>query len=72
VGRQFAERFGYDPGLVIPGQSRRRTLSRIDDSEARVRDYSLNATQLVETLKVKPLLLEESFDLIEKELVPSL
>ena len=28
-------------------------------------DYSLNSTQLSELLKIKPLLLEQSFDLIQ-------
>ena len=32
-------------------------------------DYSLNSTLAVEQLKIKPFLLEESFDLIEKKLV---
>jgi dTDP-4-dehydrorhamnose reductase len=56
---QFAQRFGYDPSLVV--QSRANIPKR---------DYSLNSSQAIDLLKIKPLLLEESLDLIEQQLVP--
>lgn len=61
-GRAFATRFGYDPNLIMETETQEQTTL----------DYSLNSTQIVESLQVKPLLLEESFDLIEKKLVPGL
>ena len=65
VGKKFAERFGYDTKLVqkkhIAGQS---------TDQKPEWDYSLNSTYAVENLKVKPLLLEETFDLLDKHLIP--
>lgn len=58
---RFAQRFGFDPQLVVP--------ARANGSK---RDYSLNSTQSIQTLKIKPLLMEECFDLIDQELVPPL
>jgi dTDP-4-dehydrorhamnose reductase len=63
-GRSFAKRFGYDQKLIVSV-----TLGRDDKRE--FLDYSLNSTQAVEQLKIKPLLLQESFDLIEKKLITS-
>ena len=56
---QFAKRFGFDPSLVVAarGGSVRK-------------DYSLNSSEAVQLLKLKPLLLEESFNLIEQKLIP--
>lgn len=62
-GQAFAKRFGYDPNLVVA-----RSNSQKADGKP-LFDYSLNFTQAVETLKIKPFLLEESFDLIEKQLI---
>lgn len=59
VAQAFARRFKYDPSLVVHAPPLRR----------RPLDYSLNCTQAIQTLKIKPLLLEECFDLIEKKLV---
>lgn len=70
-GRRFAARFGFDPSLVTPKTvafGRRVT----EDSESKIYDFSLNSSQMIETLKVKPLLLEESFDLIEQKLIARL
>lgn len=67
--RLFAKRFGYDETLIIP-KARIKTSSALDENF--VFDFSLNSTQTVEALKVKPLLLEQSFDLIEKQLIPGL
>jgi dTDP-4-dehydrorhamnose reductase len=66
---QFAKRFGYDPGLVLAsraayGQGTTNILNSYD--------YSLNCSQVAESLKIKPLLLEEGFDLLEKQLVAAL
>jgi dTDP-4-dehydrorhamnose reductase len=68
LGKAFAKRFGYDPELVVPGMS----LGEAEGRETHVHDYSLNCSQVAETLKLKPLLLEQSFDLIQKQLVPGL
>jgi dTDP-4-dehydrorhamnose reductase len=75
-GRLFAERFGFDPSLITPSggivqgaaggyQGGKATLSAAPQNL----DFSLNGSLAVEMLKLKPLLLEESFDLIEKDLV---
>lgn len=58
--RAFARRFGYDPALVI---------TRSTESKGEKLDFSLNSSHAAELLKIKPFLLEEGFDLIEKELI---
>ena len=65
--RQFAKKFGYDPSLIVPRQEQQKKgrKSNIDQTY----DFSLNSTQVTEILKVKPLLLEEGLDLVEKKLV---
>lgn len=68
LAKEFAKRFGYDPSLVV----QKRNTDIITLNEKETFDYSLNSSQIVESLKVKPLLLEESFDLLEKQLVPGL
>lgn len=60
----FAKRFGYDPNLV--------TAARPKHGSGELLDYSLNSTQMAEVLKIQPLLLEQGFDLLEKDLVPRL
>ena len=65
-GKLFAKRFGYDPNLILP----KRYGNLMTDKP--IYDYSLNCSQVVETLKVKPLLLEEGFDLFENELIAGL
>ena len=57
---QFAQRFNYDPRLIVPSHT-----------NGTKKDYSLNCTQATQMLKLKPLLIQESFDLIDQELVPS-
>lgn len=64
----FAERFGYDKRLIVAKGTMFKKAGFADDH---VFDFSLNSTNAVDTLKVKPLLLEQSFDLIEKKLVPA-
>lgn len=63
--RSFAKRFGYDPNLIVPRSFQKKS-SLTEDV---IKDFSLNSTQATETLKIKPLLLEEGFDLIEKKLI---
>lgn len=67
LAQYFAKRFGYDERLIAKKEIPSQLLSYADRSSF---DYSLNFTQSVETLKVKPLFLEESFDLIEEMLIP--
>lgn len=62
MGVAFAKRFKFDPSLVTPAKGRTH-------AGAQVADYSLNSTAAVEALKIKPLFLEECFDLIEKNLI---
>lgn len=64
--KEFAKRFHYDPSLIMPKDLVRLKSGATD--EPRV-DFSLNSSQVTEILKIKPLLLEESFDLIQKQLV---
>ncbi len=64
LAKQFARRFGFDPKLVIAKPSHTREIA--DRPEF---DYSLNSTQAVEALKVKPFLLEETFDLLDEKLI---
>lgn len=71
-GRTFARRFGYDAKLIVPTNLTSEDAKvgpRADRGE--FLDYSLNSTQAIEQLKIKPLLLQESFDLIEKKLITS-
>lgn len=71
-GIAFANRFGLDPGLIVPvAQSREEKKGAFKGVEKKkdILDYSLNSSQVVELLKVKAFLLEESFDLIEQKLI---
>lgn len=63
--KRFAKFFGYDPSLILPG--RPEHLKKM--GEKAVFDYSLNFTETVNTLKVKPFLLEEGFDLLKQKLL---
>ncbi len=65
-GRKFADAFGYDPGLIVAKKSAAAAESH---STQWGFDYSLNSTHTVESLKIKPLLLEEGFDLIKQGLI---
>lgn len=64
---EFAKRFGYDPSLIVP---KGIILGKSGFSDDHVYDFSLNSTQTIETLKIKPFFLEEGFDLIQKKLIP--
>jgi dTDP-4-dehydrorhamnose reductase len=68
-GLRFAERFGYDKSLIAPSRAMHMRKGIASDIHG---DYSLNCTQAALALKIKPLLLEESLDLIQKQLVPAL
>ena len=66
--KAFATRFKYNPNLILPKMNM-YTHRQSGLAEDFLYDFSVNSTQTSETLKIKPLLLEESFDLIEKQLV---
>jgi dTDP-4-dehydrorhamnose reductase len=66
--KEFAKRFGYDESLISPKAQPPVTTAGL--GEDFIFDFSLNSTPAIEALKIKPLLLEESLDLIEKQLVP--
>jgi dTDP-4-dehydrorhamnose reductase len=66
LAKTFARRFHYNPDLVLP---RRLAQEKVLSTEP-LFDYSLNSTQAVETLKIKPLLLEEGLDLLDQKLIP--
>jgi dTDP-4-dehydrorhamnose reductase len=68
LAKEFAKRFHYDPSLIAATNVIQKKMGGNEEAQL---DFSLNSTQAVETLKIKPLLLEESFDLIEKQLVLS-
>lgn len=66
--QQFAKRFGYDTRLIVPrGKGKGKTGSIY--TEDILYDYSLNSTQTIKTLKIKPFFLEEGFDLIQQQLI---
>lgn len=69
LAKAFATRFKYNPNLIVP---KKAAATKNIASEDSLFDFSLNSTQAVETLKIKPFLLEECFDLIEKELISHL
>ncbi|MBC7692283.1 MAG: sugar nucleotide-binding protein [Methylotenera sp.] len=60
LARAFARRYKFDPELII--QKTSASTAKYGDSH--LWDYSLNSTLSVQTLKIQPLLLEESLDLI--------
>ncbi len=66
--QNFAKHFNYDPNLIIPKGIIQRKAGFAEDH---IYDFSLNSTQAVDTLKIKPFLLEEGFDLIQKKLIPN-
>lgn len=74
--RLFAQRFGYDSSLIVPSggivlgasggyQGGKAVISAAPHHL----DFSLNGSLAVDMLKLKPLLLEECFDLIEQDLI---
>ena len=73
-GRAFARRFGYNPDLVQVGKPNQPVIvgkgAHLLPAGQRL-DFSLNSTLAVQALKIQPLLVEESLDLVEKELIRS-
>lgn len=59
---EFAKRFKFDPSKIAP-------TVLAPGMENYFFDYSLNSTYAATNLKIKPLLVQESFDLFEQELV---
>lgn len=64
---EFARQFKYDTRLIVPKKTTQKESEKAE--EEYVFDFSLNCTQATEILKIKPLLLEEGFDLIKKQLI---
>jgi dTDP-4-dehydrorhamnose reductase len=62
LAREFARRFGLNESLI---QAVQKDPEKPRESE----DFSVNSSQTIDVLKVKPLLLQEGFDLLEKQLV---
>ncbi len=58
-GKVFAQSFGFDPNLIIPGKG-----SFEDDV-----DFSLNGSELVRQLQIDPLILEQGLDLLKQQLI---
>jgi GDP-mannose 4,6-dehydratase len=59
MGMRFANVLGFDENLIIPGKG------QIDLAG----DYSLNGSELIRQSNINPLLLEEAFDLFQKNLI---
>ncbi len=64
LGLEIAKKFNLDPGLIT-------AKSNAGPRRSATQDLSLNCSATYEALKIKPLLLEESLDLIQKDLIPS-
>lgn len=64
--KAFAKHFKYNPELIAP----KAQIFKDSGYEEPTLDYSLNSSHAIETLKVKSFLLEECFDLIQKQLIP--
>jgi dTDP-4-dehydrorhamnose reductase len=62
LGQAIAARFGIKSERITPKHAGH-------GAKQEFQDLSLNCSAMVETLKIKPLLLEESLDLIEKDLI---
>jgi len=61
-GQAFARKFGYNPNLIQAASPLRK----------RPLDLSLNCSNLIDQLKIQPLLLEQSFDQVEQKLISAL
>lgn len=72
-GLEFARRFGFSETLVrvksLPEIKITKGGRRTHPEE--VLDYSINSSFVLENLKIKPLLLEESLNLLQEQLIPS-
>lgn len=70
-GLEFARRFGFSESLLRirgPSESAAKKGPRRSHGDE-IMDYSLNSSFVLENLKIKPLLLKECLDLLEKDLV---
>jgi len=74
--KAYAKRFGFDENLIYPLRSQQAVIKKFgsesDSGRESTYDYSLNCSGASKIMNIKPLLLEEGFDLLEKELVPTL
>ena len=68
LGQAFARTFGFDPELVV-AEEHPYLMTNRSSAQAQVLDYSLNSTQLSSLLKIEPLVLEESLDLLKQEMM---
>lgn len=59
LGIAFAKKFGFDESLILPKKG-------LFEKEV---DFSLNCSEIVKRLQVNPLIIEESLDLLQQELV---
>jgi dTDP-4-dehydrorhamnose reductase len=62
LAREFARYFGFNESLIVAAQ-------KDPENPQEIEDFSVNCSQAIEVLKIKPLLLQEGFDLLQKELV---
>lgn len=62
----FAKRFKFRDDLIVP---RGPTSTSVHGEGSLAFDYSVNSSFIADQLKIQPLLLEQSFDLFEKELI---
>lgn len=80
LAQAFARRFKYDPALVVPTKTVYQNVGALSSrankisssNEIQTFDYSLNSTQAAQLLKLQPLILEQSFDLLEEQLTARL
>lgn len=77
LGVVIARRFGYDPKLIVPladpsasPSDPDRATSELSDRRLAIPDYSLNFTQAVQQLKVKPMELERGIELLAARVSP--
>lgn len=69
-GKEFCKRFGLDSNHLVPQKTRPEEFKR-NTGDPAIFDYSVNTSQTIDFLKIKPFLLEEAFDLFEKDLIGS-
>jgi dTDP-4-dehydrorhamnose reductase len=63
LARAFAKRYRFDPSLIVPLPREQSSTAGLEQTEF---DFSMNSTETIHTLKVRPLLLEEGLDLFER------
>ncbi|MCM0605190.1 MAG: sugar nucleotide-binding protein [Xanthomonadaceae bacterium] len=66
--KEFCKRFGLEHGHIAAQKAKPDEFKR-STGDPTVFDYSVNTSQTIELLKIKPFLLEEGFDLFEKDLI---